>query len=318
LHFEHPLTNQIIGYFSLLIGPKMKISVVSRSLKPICELDLVQNTVQELKLAYQKSKHTDIHRLYFSTVPSDTHPKGVPLKDGALPDGVTTVVFKDLGPQISWRLVYVIEYMGPLLAFPILFFLRTFIWGPGSDVPLSDLQKVAFGLFCLHFIKRELETMFLHKFSRPTMPLFNLFKNSGYYSFCGWYIAYFVMHPKYVSPSIERAYYCVPIFIVLMICNFVCHWILANLRPEGTSIRRIPKGFLFELVSCPNYLTEIIQWWVYAWMIQSVSGFVFAVVGGGQMAVWALDRHLLYKKEFNGENGKEKYPRRNVLIPYIW
>jgi len=221
-------------------------------------------------------------------------------------------MFKDLGPQISYKLVFVIEYFGPLISFPVIFLLRNIIWGT-SDT-LTDLQKIAFFLFVLHFIKRELETMFLHKFSKATMPLSNLFKNSGYYSFFGWYIAYYVLHPKYLSPPIERAYYCAPIFIILMISNFYTHYILANLRSDGSTGRKIPKGFLFEYVSCPNYFLEITQWFVYAWMIQSISGVVFALVGAGQMMIWALGKHNQYKKDFNGENGNQKYPKRKVLI----
>lgn len=32
-----------------------------------------------------------------------------------------------------------------------------------------------------HYGKRLFETFFVHRFSRPTMPLTNLFKNCGYY-----------------------------------------------------------------------------------------------------------------------------------------
>lgn len=292
------------------------MKILSRSGKEICSFELKENTLECLKETFQKERKLDVNRQYFTTLPKQGEQKGQPLKDGKLPEGLDIVVFKDLGPQISWRLVFVIEYFGPLISFPVIFLLRNLIWGVERD--LSDLQKVAFGLFVLHFIKRELETLFLHKFSRATMPLFNLFKNSGYYSFCGWYIAYYVLHPDYVSPPIERAYYCAPIFIVLMIGNFYTHWILANLRPTGSKERKIPKGFLFEFVSCPNYFLEITQWVVYAWMIQSISGLVFAVMGGGQMLIWALEKHRSYKKEFDGKDGRLKYPNRKVLIPFLF
>ena len=97
-----------------------------------------------------------------------------------------------------------------------------------------------------------------------------------------------------------------------MIANFICHVMLANLRPAGTSERNIPRGFLFELVSCPNYFVEILQWSVFTVMCQSVSSLVFTLMGGGQMLVWALGKHAAYKKEF------KDYPRgRKALIPFI-
>ena len=38
------------------------------------------------------------------------------------------LVFKDLGPQISWRTVFMIEYLGPLLTFPIFYFCPQLIY----------------------------------------------------------------------------------------------------------------------------------------------------------------------------------------------
>jgi very-long-chain enoyl-CoA reductase len=150
------------------------------------------------------------------------------------------------------------------------------------------------------------------------MPIFNLFKNSSYYSFTGWYIAYFVLHPDYKSPSLFRAQVCAVIIVILMVANFITHYMLANLRPAGTSIRNIPRGFLFELVSCPNYFIEILQWAVYTVLCQSVSSLVFTLMGGGQMLIWALGKHKAYKKEFDGKEGREQYPKgRKALIPFI-
>ena len=41
--------------------------------------------------------------------------------------------------------------------------------------------KLATALWMFHFSKRFLETLFVHSFSKASMPLTNLFKNCGYY-----------------------------------------------------------------------------------------------------------------------------------------
>jgi len=42
---------------------------------------------------------------------------------------VDIVLFKDLGPQIAWRTVFIIEYLGPLLIHPLFYFGSSFIYG---------------------------------------------------------------------------------------------------------------------------------------------------------------------------------------------
>lgn len=257
--------------------------------------------------------------------------RGQMLKDDSAPLALKEgdkIMFKDLGPQVGYRTVFLVEYFGPLTAFPLIYLLRPYIYSsydPAVNSTLNYTQIVAMTLFIIHFIKRELETLFVHKFSNGYMPLRNIFKNTGYYTACAYYIAYYVLHPLYTAPSVAGqdtktwTNIFAALVVVMMICNLICHIILSNLRPPGTTIRKIPRGFLFELVSCPNYTVEIAMWIFYGFMTLTVSSFFFALVGGGQMFVWAVKKHINYKKEFNGKDGKELYPRnRKVIIPFVY
>jgi hypothetical protein len=50
-----------------------------------------------------------------------------------------------------------------------------------------------------HYAKRILETLFVHKFSRPTMPIENLFRNNGYYWLAAACVGYEICNPQYVQ-----------------------------------------------------------------------------------------------------------------------
>ncbi len=54
--------------------------------------------------------------------------------------------------------------------------------------------------------------------------------------------------------------------------NFHAHVILKNLRPAGTKARGIPRGQLFELVSCANYTWELLAWLAFSIFTQTFTG----------------------------------------------
>jgi len=71
--------------------------------------------------------------------------QGLPLKDDlqslkAFGGPELRIVVKDLGMQLSWRLVYMIEYLGPLLIFPLLLLWPALCYGWTQPVLHSHTQ----------------------------------------------------------------------------------------------------------------------------------------------------------------------------------
>lgn len=113
-----------------------------------------------------------------------------------------------------------------------------------------------------HFVKRELETVLVHKFSHATMPIFNLFKNCSHYWISGGLLlAYAVNHPQaYLVKNPLVINLCLGLYVFAELSNLSTHITLSNLRPAGSTERKIPYGYGFNWVSCPNYFFEVLAW----------------------------------------------------------
>jgi very-long-chain enoyl-CoA reductase len=280
----------------------------------------VSSTVKDLKKEYTKTSRKSIHRLSFKlgegkdAVRLDNDEKTLEsynVKDGA------ELIFKDLGPQINYRLVFLLEYFGPMV-FVLLYSIRpALIYG--ADAAKADYNWVArLGVICwtLHFLKREYETLFIHKFSRATMPLSNLFKNCVYYWTFGAVIGYPLASPSFVAPSDVQVQIGLAIFAISEIGNLICHVMLSSLRPaEGSQKRTIPSGFLFDFVACPNYTFEVFSWVGFSILTNLPFAYLFTLVGFAQMADWAQKKHKGYKKTYEKEYTKLK---RKAIIPFLY
>lgn len=297
----------------------MKIHVHKRSGKYLCSLDVPDDaTADDLKNLFCSTHHYYPERQRF-TIGSV---KGAPVQDGLLADqhivDGATLCFKDLGVQISWRLVFVLEYLGPLVIMPLFWFFPRFIYPDfsGSPVHRSRTQMIAVLLFLGHFLKREFETLFVHRFSNATMPVIRLPINCAHYwLLCATGIGYFLCHPKYQAPFSDNhvyVYALAVLFLLFEALNFKTHLILRGLRPRGTKERGIPQGCGFQWTSCANYTWEVAAWIVFSCLTMTFSSFVFTVVAFYQMLIWALKKHAAYKKTF------PHYPRtRRSIIPFI-
>lgn len=170
----------------------------------------------------------------------------------------------------------------------------------------------------LHFVKREYETLCVHRFSAATMPFRNVFKNSAHYwLLSGVNLAYWTYHPS--SPTAGKSnplltYAGIAAYVVGELGNLSTHMTLKNLRRPGTTERGIPKGLGFGMVTCPNYMFETLSW-IGVWMVTwSLSTLVFLLAAVPQMAVWAVKKEKRYRKEFG-----DKYKRKRfVMLPGLY
>lgn len=239
-------------------------------------------------------------------------------------EGSATLFLKDLGPQISWRTVFLVEYAGPLVIQPLMYYGSPLFWRQfGYAYSISFVQTTVFVLVMLHFLKREFESLFVHRFSHATMPAFNIVKNSTHY----WILSGLVLGGGVYSPSLGAEvvrgslrdnrtfiWLCVALWALAELGNLHTHVTLMNLRPKGTRVRQIPRGGAFELVSCPNYFFEAVAWLAITVMSFSLSSLIFLVVSTVQMTIWAIKKHKNYRREFG-----DQYPRqRKIMYPFIF
>ena len=180
-------------------------------------------------------------------------------------------------------------------------------------------------LVLLHFVKREFETVFIHKFSAATMPVFNIFKNSAHYwGLSGIVLAYFTYAPwaristpnlaaRPVNDYITNAG--LLLFAVGELLNFNAHLCLSSLRPRDNPTKRgVPRGFGFDWVTCPNYLFETMAW-IGVWMVnRDLSTGLFLGVAMIQMVLWAKKKERRLLKEFPGEYKKKIY----TIVPGLY
>ncbi|KAK0593441.1 hypothetical protein LWI29_036656 [Acer saccharum] len=226
----------------------MKVTVVSRSGREVIKGGLELNdsaTVAELQEAIHKRTkkfYPSRQRLTLPLPPGSKERPTVLSYKKSLKEycdgnsGNLTVVFKDLGPQVSYRTLFFFEYVGPLLLYPVFYYFPVYQFlGYKGERVIHPVQTYALYYWCFHYFKRIMETFFVHRFSHATSPVSNVFRNCAYYWTFGAYIAYYVNHPLYTPVSDLQMKIGFGFGVLCQISNFYCHILLKNLRsPDGT------------------------------------------------------------------------------------
>lgn len=188
-------------------------------------------------------------------------------------------------------------------------------WNYGRDMT-SLANKLLLSCFVVHYINRSIVYP-LRMSSSQSAPM-PLAVCSLAFLFCCWNSL--LQSLALVAGPMRPADYLLQPNFALGISLFITG-ALINIRADETlrSLRALKKGHmvpyggLFELVSCPNYAGEILEWTGFAIACWSFSSLAFALFTFANIGPRAHGHHLWYRDKF------DKYPlHRRAVIPFIW
>ena len=169
----------------------------------------------------------------------------------------------------------------------------------------------------LHYIHRVLVYPFRIRADGKAVPLavivsglffnvYNSYIQGRWISHYGIYPTSWLWSPQFLFGA--------ALFLAGFVINIWADNVLLNLRTskEDRSYK-IPHGFLYEYVTCPNYFGEIMEWLGWAIMTNSSAGFAFFVFTLANLAPRAKANQEWYLKKFSD------YPHsRKALIPFLY
>lgn len=176
-----------------------------------------------------------------------------------------------------------------------------------------------FLLWILHYVNRTCIYPLRIKATPKKMPvaivasaiLFNIV-NAG---LNGYYLYALAPREKYDTEWLSAPHFQAGLILFLsgFFINIYSDNHLINLRKSGDTGYAIPRGFLFEFVSSPNLLGEIVEWMGFALMAWNLPAATFMVWTLANLIPRAKNHHDWYQKNF------PDYPaKRKAVIPFLY
>lgn len=296
----------------------VKVKVLYKASSLVYDVS-AETTVGQLKGLIEKEKKLPVIQQQLFLKKEDKEKKTV-LADSELlvdhqpltgSDGIV-INLKNLGRQVEYQNLFYLEYLLPLITFPIC--LAVF------HERINSYYLLITALTIVHFGKRELETKFVHIFSNASVPWTNAWRNLFHY-----WLLFGIAVPVeiYLFREMELSY-SVPViallstlFLLFELLNLYCHYQLRLLRFETvngktvmTKKRKVPRGLFFNSIMCPNYTFEILSWIVFTVLFLSYTAVVFTVFGATIMYMWAVKKKsIMLKSDKFTDEGPSNWPK---------
>jgi 3-oxo-5-alpha-steroid 4-dehydrogenase 1 len=214
----------------------------------------------------------------------------------------------DWGPMISNRLGWFLMELVSLVVF-----VGLFLSGPNEK---TAPMWVFFALWTAHYVNRSLIFPWRTRTRGKVMPLaitasaivFNVVNAGINGLYLGWlgdiYPLAWLSDPRFIIGLL--------IFATGAAINLWSDNRLIALRSGGQQGYTIPRGGLFNRISCPNHFGEIIEWSGFALMCWNLPALSFAIWTAANLIPRAVSHHKWYRNTF------PDYPQdRRAVIPAL-
>lgn len=211
------------------------------------------------------------------------------------------------GPTVPARLGWLVMEV-PAVVVP----LATALGGQGSG-----LSWLLLALWLVHYVHRAFVYPFRMRMSGRTMPLVIALLGAGTnivvnYLIFRWHFGLGPLGPS--GPGdLLRVGIGGALFGVGMAINLHSDAALRRLRAPGEGGYRIPQEGAHRVVSCPNYLGEIVEWTGFAICAASPAAWAFLAWTVANLVPRARDHHRWYRTTF-----PDYPPDRRALLPWLW
>jgi 3-oxo-5-alpha-steroid 4-dehydrogenase 1 len=213
------------------------------------------------------------------------------------------------GPGVSTRTAWIVMEAPSALGFAVIYF-------AGADA-LQLAPLVLFLMWQAHYFQRSFIYPFIRK-AKPgettplLVPVLAFTTNLGITYLNASILSWALIEGRYETSWLAdpRFIFGAFVFAAGYHVNRKADAMLAALRQPGETGYRIPRGWLYEKVSCPNYLGEILVWTGWAIATWSTAGAVFVLWTLANLLPRALAHHAWYRDKFSD------YPaQRKAVIP---
>lgn len=215
---------------------------------------------------------------------------------------------KGWGPTLPSRLGWIVMESPAVLAFLAFYFTGEHPWDEGALALLA--------VWMVHYVQRTFVFPFRMRAAGKRMPvliplmaigfnLYNAFVNARWISSASEYGSTWLYDPRFLAGT--------AIFLAGFAINLWADNVLFKLRAPGETGYKLPRGGLYELIACPNYFGELVEWCGWALAAWSPAGLAFAAYTFANLAPRARSHLRWYREHF------PDYPaKRRAIIPWLY